>query len=864
MHIEWTTKLRRQKVQRRLLVVGNYRIYSIKRAKNGKKTVQREGCILEVKTLELTDNPDEIVLYWSEFNIHVLTPNAYTVAQLVRHNFQLYSCGFPEEYQIQLKVNDPSRLEELQPPEYTPAGGFRLTYMARCNQLQVPPHEPLIDVVEECGMTGNRVLCLNYVMGIDQMDLRPLTLALFHNTWFVALVLSDIPKPTALAEFSQLVAVNRTLMELSVDGTNPTKGSIGLLGDAMLKNPYPALEVINLRGIKISDDESLKLGLGFAGYKHFLTGLDISSCGLTGRSVTGIFAGLAANKSICTYLRVFKMSQNKLGGGVGSVEMARFFDRYAIGNEPRSMEELNMSDCSLDHVVISALVRRDGVVATLKEIDLSHNVLSGSIGASLVAMAKDSQCLRKVNLSNTRIDIETVELFLRTLTANEFLDQLEVDLSNNVLRIHGADAIDRGLRAPGAVAKIRAINLYNTSLGEDGLAVVVKIFENSNTLEEFDIGANVVKTKGGQNVQTFLTALSVFVTKHQSLRVLRIGGQSQGKLFLGKYIGPFLAVFATTRKIEELDVSGNQMGDDGISMLAEALRMNKTLKSLYWDENCTTPAGWANLCRALKDNYTLVHAQYPVVDIQAFAPRGRRGDRQRAQAESLMSDLSKILNRNQSGFDPGTQPRVRGQTFAQGYQADIAGGSGGPPPPMGSGGLPPIGSPGMKAPPPLHQAFPQGAPLDRQEPPPQQQQPVVQQPPRNMAPPPSMAQFQAQRGIPQHAYQQQAPPPPHVYQQQAYAQPAPPQQQYRQQPPVHHQQYQQPVQGGYTNPESGYAQPYYDQTPQYDDTYGYTEDLPPPPPMADFEMTEDNLQTFDPNTYGDLDLPPPPPPGGDW
>lgn len=45
------------------------------------------------------------------------------------------------------------------------------------------------------------------------------------------------------------------------------QGSVSLLGDCMLKNPHPALEVLNLRGIKISDDESLKFGLGLAGYK---------------------------------------------------------------------------------------------------------------------------------------------------------------------------------------------------------------------------------------------------------------------------------------------------------------------------------------------------------------------------------------------------------------------------------------------------------------------------------------------------------------------------------------------------------------------------------------------------------------------
>lgn len=138
------------------------------------------------------------------------------------------------------------------------------------------------------------------------------------------------------------------------------------LGEALVKNTHPSIEVINLRGNKFSEDEGLKLGLGFASYKKFLTGLDLSGCGLSGRAVIGIFAGLAANRNICTYLRVLNVAHNKLTGGAATTELARFFDRYAIGNEPRSMEVLNLCDCQLDNIVISALVRRDGVVATLK------------------------------------------------------------------------------------------------------------------------------------------------------------------------------------------------------------------------------------------------------------------------------------------------------------------------------------------------------------------------------------------------------------------------------------------------------------------------------------------------------------------
>jgi hypothetical protein len=48
-------------------------------------------------------------------------------------------------------------------------------------------------------------------------------LALMHNIYFVGLLLSDVLKPNALIEFANLIAVNRTIVELAVDGTTPTK-----------------------------------------------------------------------------------------------------------------------------------------------------------------------------------------------------------------------------------------------------------------------------------------------------------------------------------------------------------------------------------------------------------------------------------------------------------------------------------------------------------------------------------------------------------------------------------------------------------------------------------------------------------------
>ncbi len=48
----------------------------------------------------------------------------------------------------------------------------------------VVPSEPLIILVENLAVEGNRTLNLSKCPGILELDLRPLTLTLLHNIYF--------------------------------------------------------------------------------------------------------------------------------------------------------------------------------------------------------------------------------------------------------------------------------------------------------------------------------------------------------------------------------------------------------------------------------------------------------------------------------------------------------------------------------------------------------------------------------------------------------------------------------------------------------------------------------------------------------
>ena len=57
--------------------------------------------------------------------------------------------------------------------------------------------------------------------------------------------------------------------------------------------------------------------------------------------------------------------------------------------------------------------------------------------------------------------------------------------------------------------------------------------------------------------------------------------------------------------MKELDITNNQLGDEGTWWLASALRSNTNLKRLKMEHNAVTPVGHAHLLTAIMDNSSL-------------------------------------------------------------------------------------------------------------------------------------------------------------------------------------------------------------------------------------------------------------------
>lgn len=73
-----------------------------------------------------------------------------------------------------------------------------------------------------------------------------------------------------------------------------------------------------------------------------------------------------------------------------------------------------------------------------------------------------------------------------------------------------------------------------------------------------------------------------------------------------------------SKTLLELDVTGHRMGDIGTVALGTALRQNRSITTLSYDQNNTTLEGFKAIRGSLYGNKKLVNVSAPDVDLQVW------------------------------------------------------------------------------------------------------------------------------------------------------------------------------------------------------------------------------------------------------
>ena len=236
------------------------------------------------------------------------------------------------------------------------------------------------------------------------------------------------------------------------------------------------------------------------------------------------------------------------------------------------------------------------------------------------------QRIRENDPYKTGLDVEGYESDIQNMS-DDGLEELgknisnnthltRVDLSQGVLNDHNTACLFRGLTKSSS---IKEMGLYENQLSVSGVRSMVPFLQNANNLTELDLDDNNNFQSEGFNslfrslhnspIETLqcencrIESIEIDCTQiPRHLRYLSLLGNrinADGCRGLAKLLQ------GGDAKLESLNLNRNEINDDGVKILAEALKKNKSLESLHLSNNIIKDDGAAALAAALQSNSML-------------------------------------------------------------------------------------------------------------------------------------------------------------------------------------------------------------------------------------------------------------------
>ena len=296
-------------------------------------------------------------------------------------------------------------------------------------------------------------------------------------------------------------------------------------------------------------------------------------CGLTPHSAKSLAKALVTNK----HLEELDISGNTLLGDDGIQCLA-----LALRVNQR-LKVLDLQKCSITSISES-FAEALAVNRHLEKLNISGNALQNNSIEHLAHVLGVNQCLKKLHLQECSIT-SISELFAQALASNKHLEEL--DISGNALDGDGIQYLAQALRVNRA---LRILKLKTCGLISQSSKSLVEALTTNTHLKELNISTNALQND-------IIKHLSHVIGVNQCLNKLHLQKCSITSISEG-----FAAALANNKHLEELDISGNALGGDGIQYLAQALRVNRGLRILSLKTCSLTSLSAKSIAEALTTN----------------------------------------------------------------------------------------------------------------------------------------------------------------------------------------------------------------------------------------------------------------------
>ena len=363
--------------------------------------------------------------------------------------------------------------------------------------------------------------------------------------------------------------------------------------------------------------------------------IDLSNCCIGPKGTQHLAQALCVNTSVKT----LKLSKNVLHdeGAKALAELLGGYGSKSSGTVNTTLEHIDLSNCCIGPKGTQHLARALCVNTSVKTLKLFNNPLDDEGAKALAELlggygSKSSGTvntnLEHINLSNCSIGPEGAQNLAQALCVNTSVKTLK--LSENALHDEGARALAEMLgvnraESSGTVnTTLEHIDLSNCSIGPAGAQRLAQALRVNTSVKTLKLSCNPLGDEGAKALAEMLggnraESSGTVTLEHVDLSICRIGPAGAQRL---------AQALRVNTSVKTLKLTHNPLGDEGAMAIAEMLK-RKNSRTVYTSlehidlSNCSIePAGAQHLAQALRVNTsvkTLKLTHNPLGDEGAMA-----------------------------------------------------------------------------------------------------------------------------------------------------------------------------------------------------------------------------------------------------
>ncbi|XP_045104881.1 F-actin-uncapping protein LRRC16A-like isoform X23 [Portunus trituberculatus] len=538
-----------------------------------------------------------------------------------------------------VEIQPPKRMQQLEELERAtlggtrdmgPCGGFSTQYMCMCDYHALPYREEVAWDVDTIYLSHDtRELYLHDFDYLEQKDLIPIISALEYNTWFRKLRASHSKlSHEAIERILHVVSKSLSLEEIYLDNIGAKAEFANKLSLALLSNSNIPLQKLDLSHNPLEDKGAIHISNPIGRQAKGLSHLNLSHCGLTGKGVNMLAHSLSVNKYMCQTLTFLNLAGNSLRDDVNNL--------YNFLAQPNTLKTLDLSatECAID-ALFGALLR--GCTSSLAQLILSRNSFGSKKSREMLPSFKQyftsTLALKTLTFSQCKLPSDALKNVLLGLACNENISEVDLDLSSNHLGATGAQILESCIHGVRCLA---ALDISDNGL-ETQLGPVVAAISKNKSIKKLNIGRNLNSIKS-KHVYHVMEAVVQMIQEEDCVLESLFINDSRLKTDLHN----LLNALGSNHCLQNLDISGNYMGDSGARLLAKALQINSKLQFISYDRNNVTLQGYSDIAYALQSNYSVKFLPFPVHDAMLCMKTAPE------RTENIMRRIQDILYRNVS------------------------------------------------------------------------------------------------------------------------------------------------------------------------------------------------------------------------